>query len=240
MSPGHKTAAFFDVDGTLCKSNIVHHYFYLARQDQSSWQQLQTTMRLLSLIPAYLWLDGVSRDAFNHVFYANYGGLAVEQCRKLGQRYFQQKLRANLFPAALAQIAQHQRQGRQIVLVTGSIDCIIAPLADFLKADAGLTTQLETVGEHYTGYLQGPPVADQEKARLIQKYATQTGIDLTQSYAYGDSIADLPMLQAIGHPVAVNPDKALRQLATQARWPIYDWTQFDSAQPVLTSPEPCL
>lgn len=255
-------AAFFDVDGTLLKSTIVHHYFYLAQQDQPAWKRGLLTARLLSWVPFYLWLDRVSRDAFNHVFYFNYAGLAVEDCRSQGQRYFQQKLRPCLFPAALAQIADYQSQGTRIVLVTGSVDCVIAPLAEFLGADS-LTAQLEVEQGRYTGALRGEPVADQEKARLIRRYAEAHQIDLAQSYAYGDSMADLPMLQAVGHPVAVNPSSRLQQVALQAGWPIQTWVAssvagagFQSAQlasqpvsqpvsqpiaqPVPPSSEPCL
>ncbi|MBF2048138.1 MAG: HAD family hydrolase [Leptolyngbya sp. IPPAS B-1204] len=237
-------AAFFDVDGTLLKANIVHHYLYLAKQDRSLWQQGLTTARLLSLVPFYLWLDRISRDAFNQVFYQNYDGLSVEQCFALGQRYFQQKLRSGLFPAALQQIAEHKSQGAKIVLVTGSVDCIIAPLAEFLGASS-LTTQLQVCNGYYTGNLQGEPVAEQEKARLIRQFAASQGIDLQRSYAYGDSIADLPMLQAIGHPVAVNPDVALSRIATQAGWPIKQWKADRHSTPssptvVSQPPEPCL
>lgn len=217
-------AAFFDVDGTLLKSTIVHHYFYLAQQDQPVWRRGLLTARLLSWVPFYLWLDRVSRDAFNHLFYFNYAGLEAEDCQSRGQRYFQQKLRSRLFPAALEQIAYHQSQGTRIVLVTGSVDCVIEPLAEFLGADR-LTAQLEVEQGRYTGVLRGEPVADQEKARLIRRYAATHQIDLAQSYAYGDSMADLPMLQTVGHPVAVNPSKRLRKLATEMIWPVRKWTQ---------------
>ncbi len=236
-------AAFFDVDGTLLKSTIVHHYCYLAQQNQPVWRRGLILANLLSAVPFYLWLDRVSRDAFNHLFYFNYAGLTVEDCRSLGQRYFQQKLRPKLFPAALEQIAFHQSQGHRIVLVTGSVDCIIAPLAEFLAADS-LTTQLQVQDGYYTGVLQGKPVADQEKARLICRYAETHQLDLAQSYAYGDSMADLPMLQTVGHPVAVNPSSSLGKIAVQMGWPIKTWTTLPQSrqpsQPVPQSSEPCL
>jgi alcohol-forming fatty acyl-CoA reductase len=241
-------AAFFDVDGTLLKSTIVHHYFYLAQQDQPTWKRGLLLARLLSWVPFYLWLDRVSRDAFNHVFYFNYAGLAVEDCRSLGQRYFQQKLRPGLFPAALAQIAFHQSQGHRIVLVTGSVDCVIAPLAEFLGADS-LTAELEVQNGCYTGALRGEPLADQEKARLIRRYAATHQLDLAQSFAYGDSMADLPMLQTVGHPVAVNPSSRLQKVAAQAGWPIKTWVTSPqpsqlipqpASQPASQSSEPCL
>jgi phosphoserine phosphatase len=107
--------------------------------------------------------------------------------------------------------------------VTGSTDWTIAPLAEFLKADS-LTARLEMQNGCYTGALQGEAVADQEKARLIDRYAATHQIDLSQSYAYGDSMADLPMLQTVGHPVVVNPSKRLQQTAVQAGWPIRQWS----------------
>jgi alcohol-forming fatty acyl-CoA reductase len=216
-------AAFFDVDGTLLKSNIVHHYQYLANQDQPRWKQIHTTARLLSLIPYYLLLDRVSRDEFNYFFYQNYRDFPVTAGEQLGRRYFQAKLRSTLFPGAIEQIRLHQRQGLQIVLVTGSVDLIMKPLAEFLGADRLITTQLQVNGDRYTGELSGLPVAGQEKARLLNALAQAQGIDLVNSYAYGDSIADLPMLNAVGRAIVVNPDSALRQVALSQGWTIQQW-----------------
>jgi HAD superfamily hydrolase (TIGR01490 family) len=229
-------AAFFDVDGTLLKSNIVHHYYYLATQQVSLLQRGLTAARLLSLIPYYLLLDRVSRDEFNRLFYQNYRDFSVSQSYHLGRLYFQEKLKHDLFPAAIHQIIQHQQQGMKIALVTGSIDCIMLPIAEFLNADELLTTRMEVVGDRYTGEILGDPVAQMEKVRLIQVFAAEQGIDLARSYAYGDSIGDLPMLKLVGHPVAINPSTPLKQVATRLGWNVKYWQSQVSHTDKFISP----
>jgi HAD superfamily hydrolase (TIGR01490 family) len=109
------------------------------------------------------------------------------------------------------------------VLVTGSLDFIIAPLAEELGvADILAASLIESHGR-FTGQLTAEPLCDQEKARRVRTFAEQNGIDLSRSYAYGDSIADLAMLEAVGHPQAVNPDRALAAVARARGWPVLRW-----------------
>jgi alcohol-forming fatty acyl-CoA reductase len=215
-------AAFFDVDGTLLKSNVVDFYRYCIAHQPSIWRRSHSIARLLFFVPYYLLLDRVNRDQFNELFYQNYAGLTLEQCQRLGQQYFQEQIQPKLYPKALAQIREHQHRGDRIVLVTGSPDFVIAPLATFLKAEM-LTVQLAVQRGYLTGEIVGLPVAGQEKSRLMQQFAEQYHIDLSHSFAYGDSIADLPMLQAVGYPVAVNPDKSLKQVCQQLGGNIASW-----------------
>jgi HAD superfamily hydrolase (TIGR01490 family) len=216
------TAAFFDVDGTLVKSNVVDYYLYLATRGVSPLQRWWTTVQLACKVPYYLLLDCLSRDRFNRIFYRNYRGLSVEHCQRWSQLQFKQTIYPKLFPAALDCMSQHREQERQIVLVTGSLDFIVAPLTEFLNAKA-LTACLQTVNGRYTGELVGVPLAGEEKAKAMREFALERGIDLTQSYAYGDSAADLPMLHMVGHPVAVNPDSTLRRVAQQKKWEVQQW-----------------
>ena len=82
----------------------------------------------------------------------------------------------------------------------------------------------------FTGELGGPPIGEEEKVRQVRRYAEENGIDLSQSYAYGDSIADLPMLEAVGMPHAVNPDRALKAVARARGWPMHEWTVDGSGE----------
>ncbi|MEG4916342.1 HAD-IB family hydrolase [Microcoleus sp. B7-D4] len=216
------TAAFFDVDGTLVKSTVVDYYLYLATQGVSPLQRWWTTVQLASKVPYYLLLDSLSRDYFNQMFYRNYRGISVEHCQRWSQIHFKEMIYPRLFPAALDCIDLHREQERQIVLVTGSLDFIIAPLSEFLDAKA-LTACLQAVNDKYTGKLVGVPLIGKEKGRAMQEFALEQGIDLTQSYAYGDSAADLPMLQMVGYPVAVNPDSTLYRFAKKNKWEVQYW-----------------
>jgi alcohol-forming fatty acyl-CoA reductase len=215
-------AAFFDVDGTLLNSNVVDFYRYCIAHQTSVWRRSHLTARLLFFVPYYLLLDRVNRDQFNQLFYQNYAGLTLDQCQTLGRQYFRDRVQPQIYPQALEQIRMHQKHGDRVVLVTGSPDFVIAPLAKFLKAEM-LTASLTVEQGYLTGEMVGLPVAGHEKSRLMQQFADIHQIDLTRSFAYGDSIADLPMLCAVGHPIAVNPDPSLRQTCRQMRWAIAGW-----------------
>ena len=172
----------------------------------------------------YFFLDKVSRARFNRVFYRNYRGLNAEDVKQLASEQFETYVRSKLFPAALDCIREHQSRGDLVVLVTGSLDFIIQPLTDYLQADAALTVQLEEAHGKFTGELTTLPLSEEEKVRAIQVFAEQHNVDLAASYAYGDSRADLPMLQCVGNPITVNPSKGLRQVAIESGWEISEWT----------------
>ncbi len=221
---GKKTAAFFDVDGTIVSTTIVHYYV------QFRSCLLPTFLRPFWLawfalkVVYYFFLDKVSRTRFNQVFYRNYQGLEAERIKQLAGEQFDTYVRSKLFPTALDCIREHQNRGDLIVLVTGSLDFIIQPLADYLQADAALTVQLEEAHGKFTGELTTLPLSEEEKVRAIQAFVEQHNVDLAASHAYGDSRADLPMLQCVGNPIVVNPSKGLRQVAIESGWEISEWT----------------
>ena len=219
-----KTAAFFDVDGTIVKSTIVHYYVSLRLPLLHPALRLLWLIRFAPKILYYLFLDKASRTKFNQVFYRNYRGLHVEKLSRLASDKFDTLLRPKIFPAALDRIREHRIRGDLVVLVSGSLDFIIQPLADFLQCDHALTVQLHDEDGKFTGELTTPPLSGEEKARVVTEFAERHGVDLTASYAYGDSSADLPMLQCVNHPVAVNPSRAFRRIALQSRWEIHNWT----------------
>jgi alcohol-forming fatty acyl-CoA reductase len=218
-----KTAAFFDVDGTIVDATIVHYYV------QFRLRQLSPVLRpfwLIGFIPKivyYLFLDQMSRTKFNHVFYRNYRGMNAEQVKRLAREMFDDYVRPKIFPAAVERIRRHQKQNDQIVLVTGSLDFIMQPLAEELKIDDVLAVRMGEQGGRLTGDLTTPPLGGEAKAEAIEAFAKQHGIYLPSSHAYGDSRADLPMLRSVGNPVVVNPGKALRRIATESNWEIQDW-----------------
>ena len=219
-----KTAAFFDVDGTIVSTTIVHYYVQFRscllptffRPFLLAWFALKVVY--------YFFLDKVIRTRFNQVFYRNYQGLKSEAVKQLAGEQFETYVHSKLFPAALECIREHQNRGDLIVLVTGSLDFIVQPLADYLQADAALTVQLEEAAGKFTGELTTLPLSETEKVRAIQAFVEQHNVDLAESYAYGDSRADLPMLECVGNPIVVNPSKGLRQVAIESGWEISEWT----------------
>jgi alcohol-forming fatty acyl-CoA reductase len=107
------------------------------------------------------------------------------------------------------------------VLLSGALDFVLEPFNDL--ADDVLTARLEEDNGVYTGRLSGAPVAGEARARMLASFARRRGVDLSRSYAYADSISDLPMLEAVGNPIAVNPDARLRAAAKGRGWQVKNW-----------------
>jgi HAD superfamily hydrolase (TIGR01490 family) len=125
-----------------------------------------------------------------------------------------------VYDEALALIAEHRRAGRRVFIVSASPEEIVAPLGDFLGVDASIASRARLDDDgRYTGevefYSYGP-----FKAEAMIDVAEREGIDLQESYAYSDSITDLPMLEVVGHPVVVNPDRELARIAREREWEV--------------------
>ncbi|MDE0687151.1 MAG: HAD-IB family hydrolase [Candidatus Poribacteria bacterium] len=218
-----KTVAFFDVDGTLLKSTIVHYYIWMRFKETPFLLKYLWLVGFLPKIVYYLILDRISRPRFNETFYRNYRGMNVDEIKELSTEMFEAYLRPKIFPAAIAQIQEHKEQGTPVVFVTGSLDFIVQPIADFLNVDSVLAPQLHEQNEQFTGKLTTVPLIGEEKAKAMQAYSERHGISLKDSYAYGDSQSDLPMLECVGNPVVVNPGKALREKALASGWEMHEW-----------------
>jgi phosphoserine phosphatase len=114
----------------------------------------------------------------------------------------------------------HEHAGRDTWIVSASPYPIVAPLAERLGMTGAIATRGKSVDGHYTAELDGPFVYGEGKSEAILQLADDRGYDLKHSYAYSDSISDLPMLEVVGHPVAVNPDSDLADLAHERGWPV--------------------
>eukprot|EP00850_Spirogloea_muscicola_P016533 SM000134S26976 [mRNA] locus=s134:366494:368248:- [translate_table: standard] len=221
---GGERAAFFDVDGTLAASNVVAAYA-VAR-----WRELAPAARAAWLpffagkALAYLALDAADRAAFNRAFYRNYAGRAASSKPAMAALVHQQYLAPRSFSAAQAHVRSLKQQGFRIVLVTGGLDFLVAPLAAEIAADAVFAASLVEEGGRFTGELQGAALGSAEKGKIVRAYAAENDIPLASCHAYGDSIADLAMLESVGHPHAVRPDARLKKIAVQRSWPIIDWS----------------
>lgn len=124
-----------------------------------------------------------------------------------------------VFPQMLAEVHAHQDAGRPAFIVSAAGNDIVESLARVLGMEGGIGTRYEVDAEgNFTGRLDGPFVYGPGKVEAMEAFAAAHDIDLAQSYAYSDSLSDLPMLRAVGNPVAVNPDPPLAQIAKQENW----------------------
>jgi HAD superfamily hydrolase (TIGR01490 family) len=129
-----------------------------------------------------------------------------------------------VYDEAVTLIDEHKLAGRDVVIVSASGTEVVEPIGAMLGADIVVATRLEEVDGKYTGEIDFYAYAD-EKARAIRELAEARGYDLESSYAYSDSVTDVPMLEAVGHAYVVNPDKELRKVATANGWPILVFTK---------------
>ena len=224
----HRQVVFFDVDGTLCDTTIAHYFRFFM------WERLTPLRRwmwypwFLARCGYYLILDRVDRGRLNEVFYRNYAGLPAAEIKARGEACEREVVGSRWYEGAGACVAEHRAAGRDVVLVTGSLDFIIEPLARRIGAAAVLAAKLVEANGHFTGELDGPALGGTQKARLIREYAARTGVDLAVSHAYGDSFADVPMLEAVGMAHVVNPDKKLAALAARRGWAVHRWAASDT------------
>jgi HAD superfamily hydrolase (TIGR01490 family) len=133
--------------------------------------------------------------------------------------WFDVMLKDHIAPRAVEQIEFHRRQDHRVALISASTQFAVQPVADYLHVDF-LCTRLIDRADELTGEVVDPPCYGAGKVVWAQRYAAEHGADLSAAYLYTDSHSDQPLLDAVGHPVAVNPDRRLKRLAQQRGWPI--------------------
>src|SRR5437764_7823885 len=182
--PNSRSAAFYDVDGTLIKTNIVHAFaWYAKHQPTLSGSLLKTAQTALS-IPMFLIADKLSRKVFNQLFYGYYAGQPEDRLVMLAEELFEDVIKPSIFPRARDLIEQSRRAGCRQVLVSGGLDFTVRPLARYLGVDDFIATTLEFENGYATGHLGKPFVAGATKAVIMRDYAEKHGIDLARSYGY--------------------------------------------------------
>ena len=129
-----------------------------------------------------------------------------------------------VYDEAVSLIEEHRLAGRDIVIVSTSGEEVVGPIGEMLGADRVIATRMEIADGKYTGGIEYYAYAG-EKARAIEDLARANGYDLDRSYAYSDSVTDVPMLEVVGHPHAVNPDRELRRVAASSGWPVLVFTK---------------
>lgn len=215
-------AAFFDVDGTLVSTNVVHAYAYYVFNRGTLFGTAGRVLSGLALAPLWKLTDAWNRKLFNELFYRSYSGLSEDRLIELADDLCEEVLKPAVFPGALDIIAEARRAGCKIVLCTGAIDITMRPLARYLGADDMIANQLQFVEGFATGKVIPPIVEGAHKASRIRDYCVANGIRLDLSHAYSDSLSDYPMLAVVGRPTAVNADRQLRSHARAYEWPILD------------------
>jgi len=221
LSPDRHLAAF-DLENTLIASNVVESYAWLASRHLPAGERVTFTARLAREAPSLLALDRRDRGDFLRSFYRRYEGASEELLRHDSWELFHHLLLTKSFPAGFARVRAHRALGHRTVLITGALDFVIEPLRPLF--DEVVCASLGVDGDgRFTGRLDDRPPTGEARALVLAEYAADNGLDLGESVAYADSTSDLPLLECVGFPVAVNPEARLAAVARRRGWHVEQW-----------------
>ena len=211
--------AFFDVDNTLIPGQSIEIRFvrYL-------WKNGFLSKRVIIDSALYLLFNilefSLSPLRERKIYLLDKRPEGIEP---LAKWFVRSEICPRLSLKGTAALAQHLQAGHHVALVSGTPEFLVKPLAHFLDVPTVLAAKLETNEDGYTGRVLAPYPYGEGKRRLLQTFAETHGVDLNQSYAYGDSPGDIQALESVGHPLVVNPIRGMARIARQHRWPIALW-----------------
>ncbi|MEJ2577908.1 MAG: HAD-IB family hydrolase [Kineosporiaceae bacterium] len=239
-SVGQRSAAFFDLDKTIIARSSTLAFsrpFYAGG--------LITRRAVLrSAYAHFLFMAGGAdhdqMERMREYLSKMVAGWDVQQVRDIVAETLEALISPVIYREASALIEEHHAAGRDVVIVSASGAEVVEPIGSMLGADHVVATRLVVEDGRYTGdiayYAYGP-----HKAEAIRRLAEDQGYALLDSYAYSDSVTDLPMLLEVGHPTAVNPDKGLRREAAARDWPVLDFhhpVRLRDRMPRVPAPHP--
>jgi HAD superfamily hydrolase (TIGR01490 family) len=223
-TPASRAAAFFDLDKTIIagSSALAFSRPFLRHGLISRRAALRSGYAQLLLLLS--GADATTMDQLRRQITALSTGWEVAQVRAIVAEALQEIVQPMVYAEATALIAEHRAAGDEVIVLSASGDEVVAPIAAMVGADGAVATRMAIVDGRYSGvidyYCYGAEKA--EAARLI---AEERGYRLADCRAYSDSITDLPLLEAVGHPTVVNPDRALRREALRRGWPVLTFAQ---------------
>ena len=218
-----RTAAFFDLDKTVIAKSSTLAFgrpFY-----QGGLINRRTVVRgaYAQFVFALAGADADQMDRMRDYLTSMCTGWDVQQIRDIVTETLHDIIDPLVYDEAVELIREHHRAGRDVVIVSSSGSEVVEPIGEMVGADSAIATRMVIEDGRYTGaiefYAYGP-----HKAEAIRALAAERGYDLGECYAYSDSITDLPMLEAVGHPFAVNPDRGLRKEAVARDWTVLTFT----------------
>jgi len=225
MSAFEKVGAFFDIDGTLLRPPSLEWRFtgYLLARDE------------IGNADVARWLVGFAKNVLCDPRAATLGNkrhlaglgesLADDWANSLADNA------PEFFAGGIERVAWHVAQGHRVILVSGTLEPLALALATYLPGPAEVcATVLEACDGRWTGRLRGEHMSGAAKARAVRSVAARLGLSLWNSYAYGNAITDLPMLDSVGRRVAVNPSPRMRRIALSEGWQSCDWTELIAAK----------
>jgi len=219
-----RTAAFFDLDKTIIARSSTLAFsrsFY-----QGGLINRRAVLRSAYAQFVYL-VGGADHDQMERMrayLSSMCAGWDVQQVKDIVSETLHELIDPIIYDEAATLIEEHHLAGRDVVIVSSSGSEVVAPIGEMLGADRVVATRMVVADGKYTGDIDFYAYAE-NKASAVRELAEAEGYDLDGSYAYSDSATDLPMLEEVGHPFAVNPDRALRREALARDWPVLVFTK---------------
>ncbi len=218
------TAAFFDLDKTIIAKSSTLAF---SREFQAGGLISRRAMLRSAYAQFVFFTGGADHDPMDkmRLFMSQLcTGWDVATVREIVHDTLNNIVEPLVYEEAVRLIEEHRAEGRDIVIVSASGAEVVEPIGQMLGADRVIATRMEIVDGKYTGEIDYYAYAE-EKARAIEHLSATIGYDLDECYAYSDSVTDVHMLEVVGHPFAVNPDRELRRIATAKDWPVLSFVR---------------
>lgn len=224
LSSVHRSAAFFDLDKTIIARSSALAFGRPFRAGGLINRRASLKAAYAQLVYLVAGADEDQMSRMRDYITEMCTGWDVQQVKDIVAETLIDIVDPLIYDEAAGLIEDHKASGREVVIVSSSGEEVVGPIGELVGADRVIATRMVVVDGRYTGqiehYAYGPA-----KAAAMRELAQAAGYDLADCYAYSDSITDLPMLEAVGHPAAVNPDRALRRAARERGWPILVFTR---------------
>jgi len=221
LAEGVPSIAFFDVEGVLLNTTVAHFYAWLRTRKMPALGTLLWKLQFATQVPRWRLTDRRSHSRFSRSFYRCYRDLPAAEAREQAKECLAEFMLPRIRHEAVRRIHAHRERGDRVVLLTGGLDFLMEPLRHL--GDDLVAARLVEEDGVFTGQLAEPPLTADGRASLAAQTAIEHGVDLAECFAYGDSVSDLPVLDVVGNPYAVNPDLGLAREAHRRRWPVLEW-----------------
>ena len=221
LAPERHVAAF-DLENTLIASNVVESYSWLATNRLPDRDRFHYVLKTLREAPSLLALDRRDRGDFLRFFYRRYEGASPAQIAEDSIELFSRLILVKSFPAGIRRVREHKAAGHRTVLITGALDFVVRPLAPLFDEIIAARMTVRSDGT-YSGQLDGVPPTGETRAQLLADFCEAEGFSMAEAVAYADSTSDLPLLESVGFPVAVNPETRLAAIARKRGWLVENW-----------------
>jgi HAD superfamily hydrolase (TIGR01490 family) len=220
-----RVGAFFDMDKTLIAENSAS-LFMRARYERGEI----SGMDLVKGIAAYVQYKVGLLDIRNwtQATMVQFEGQSEAELETEALGWFEESVAPTIYPEAETIVREHLEAGHFVAIVSGATKFVVKPLCERLGIDHMLYTRLEVEDGLFTGRIEEPICFEEGKIYWLQQFIDEHRIDLAKSYFYTDSITDRPLMDLVGHPVAVNPDPMLYREAVRRSWPVRLFTPPDA------------